>query len=93
MPRRNKRILKYKKKQNKMIKKDKYTINMAKRGYANAQYNLGYMYSYGKGVKQNYSEAVKWYRLAAEQGNAKTQSNLNYMYEHGEGVCKTTLEQ
>jgi uncharacterized protein len=28
------------------------------------------MYDNGDGVIQDYAEAVKWYRLAAEQGNA-----------------------
>jgi uncharacterized protein len=28
------------------------------------------MYKNGNGVIQDYAEAVKWYRLAAEQGNA-----------------------
>lgn len=34
----------------------------------------------------NYSEAVKWYRKAAEQGNNKAQYNLGYCYECGLGV-------
>ncbi|MHC8508807.1 MAG: SEL1-like repeat protein [Rhodospirillales bacterium] len=29
--------------------------------------NLGSIYDNGKGVSQNYAEAVKWYRAAAEQ--------------------------
>ncbi len=33
-----------------------------------AQYNLGGMYATGGGVPQDYQEAVRWYRLAAEQG-------------------------
>ena len=40
----------------------------AEQGDAAAQYNLGWMYRFGKGVQQNYSKAVKWYRKAAEQG-------------------------
>jgi TPR repeat protein len=50
------------------------------------QVKLGYMYSTGKGVKQDYEEAVKWYRKAAEQGNDYGQNNLAWMYEHGTGV-------
>jgi uncharacterized protein len=38
------------------------------------------------GVPQNYTEAVKWYRKAAEQGNADAQSNLGLMYYNGYGV-------
>jgi TPR repeat protein len=35
--------------------------------YAAAQNNLGFMYANGQGVAQDYSEALKWYRLAAAQ--------------------------
>jgi hypothetical protein len=44
------------------------------------------MYARGQGVPQNYAEAVRWYRLAAEQGNAPAQNNLGVMYAKGEGV-------
>jgi len=44
------------------------------------------MYHHGKGVQQNYSEAVKWFQLAAEQGLAKAQYNLGAMYGNGKGV-------
>ena len=41
---------------------------LAKRGDADAQYNLGQMHRKGEGVPQDYKTAVKWYTLAAEQG-------------------------
>ena len=44
------------------------------------------MYYSGQGVPQDYSEAVKWYRLAAEQEYARAQNNLGVMYERGQGV-------
>ena len=41
----------------------------AKKGNAVARYNLGAMYSvYNRGLLQDYKEAMKWYRLAADQG-------------------------
>lgn len=40
----------------------------AEKGNTKAQNNLGSMYLQGRGVGQNYSEAMKWYRKAAEQG-------------------------
>ncbi len=43
---------------------------LAKQGDADAQYNLVIMYSSGEGVPQDYAEAVRWYRKAAEQGDA-----------------------
>ena len=51
----------------------------ADQGDASAQYNLGVMYHFGKGVPQNYAEAAKWYRLAADQGNANAQHSLGLM--------------
>ena len=59
---------------------------LAKQGNAHAQFNLGLMYQYGKGVSQNDKTAVKWYRLAARQGDAHAQYNLGIMYEKGKGV-------
>ena len=44
------------------------------------------MYTNGEGVPQDYQEAGKWYRLAAEQGYAAAQSNLGVRYTNGEGV-------
>ena len=46
---------------------------LAEHGLAEAQHNLGVMYSKGQGVPQDDAEAVKWYRLAAEQGYARAQ--------------------
>ena len=61
---------------------------LAEQGNANAQYNLGAMYTKGKGVSQDYKTAVKWYRLAAKQGFALAQGNLGAMYAFGNGVLK-----
>ncbi len=51
-------------------------IQQASQGNAAAQYNLGVMYANGRGVPQDYVQAMKWYRLAADQGDAKAQFNL-----------------
>ena len=55
-------------------------------GRKDAQYNLGFMYSSGKGVAQNYVEAANWFRLAADQGHARSQYALGSMYFNGWGV-------
>lgn len=57
-----------------------------------AQNGLGAMYYSGRGATQNYQEAVKWFRLAAEQGLAKAQFNLGVMYELGQGVTQNYEE-
>ena len=46
----------------------------------------------GRGVPQDYAEAVKWYRLAAEQGNATAQNNLGFMHYEGRGVPQDDVQ-
>ena len=58
----------------------------AEQGDADAQFRLGEMYKYGRGIRQDDEEAVKWYRQAAEQGHAAAQKKLGWMYANGRGV-------
>jgi TPR repeat protein len=44
------------------------------------------MYANGEGVPQDNTEAVRWFRLAAEQGMAEAQTSLGVRYALGEGV-------
>jgi len=53
----------------------------AEAGDAEAQVCLGFAYHYGGGVSQDFQQAVKWYRKAAEQGNAAAQSALRALEE------------
>jgi TPR repeat protein len=64
----------------------------AESGDAEAQNNLGVMYYKGLGVPEDYAEAVKWYRLAADQGDAEAQFNLGVMYHDGRGVSQDYAE-
>ncbi len=48
----------------------KISLPLAEQGNADAQSILGEMYDDGQGFAQDYAEAVKWYRKAAEQGQA-----------------------
>ncbi len=48
----------------------------ADKGQPAAQSELGYMYEDGLGVAIDLSEAVRWYRLAAEQGDPYSQTRL-----------------
>jgi TPR repeat protein len=50
------------------------------------------MYRRGQGVPQDYTEAARWYRKAAEQGDASAQCNLGYMYDRGRGVPQDYAE-
>ena len=47
------------------------TLQLAEQGDATAQFNLGTMYDSGRGVRQDYAEAFRWYRKVAEQGVAE----------------------
>ena len=61
-------------------------IKSAKKRDAGAQYNLGLMYYYGRGVPQNYEKAIDWFTKSAEQDNAWAQNNLGLMYDNGRGA-------
>jgi TPR repeat protein len=50
------------------------------------------MYENGRGVPQDYSEAARWYRIAAEQGVAYAQNNLGILYQRGRGVQQSYAE-
>ena len=50
------------------------------------------MYDTGAGVPQDDTEAVRWFRLAADQGNASAQVNLGVMYDTGAGVPQDDTE-
>src|SRR5260370_31980389 len=47
------------------------------------------MYSRGKGVPQDYGEAVRWYGKSAEQGSTKAEYNLSSMYRMAREFLKT----
>jgi len=64
----------------------------AQQGEAAAQSNLGIMYMNGRGVAQDYKEAVRWSLLAAQQGDAKAQLHLGFMYYNGRGVAQDYKE-
>jgi uncharacterized protein len=44
------------------------------------------MFANGHGVAQDYAEAMKWYRKAAEKGDPEAEARLGLMYHDGESV-------
>ena len=58
----------------------------AKHGDARAQTNLGRMYYNGRGLGQDYQQALLLFRQAADQGFTSAQFNLGVMYDNGQGV-------
>tara|TARA_Y100000589_G_C26976877_1_gene556914 strand:- start:65 stop:787 length:723 start_codon:yes stop_codon:yes gene_type:complete len=61
-------------------------------GDADAQFELAGLYAEGNGVKQNLTEAVKWYRKAAEQGHDGAQYKLGLSYQNGKGVPQSDTD-
>jgi hypothetical protein len=53
---------------------------------AETQFHRGGLYETGKGVPQDYAQAVLWYRKAAEQNLAIAQYRLGVLYANGVGV-------
>lgn len=64
----------------------------AERGDPGAQYLLGLMHNWGRGVPQDYFAAVSWYHRAAEQGVAVAQTLLAAMHENGDGVPQNPIQ-
>jgi len=64
----------------------------ANQGDAPAQNDLGVMYHDGKGVPQDYKQAVNWYAKAANLNYAPAQFNLGNMYHDGDGVPQDYIQ-
>jgi TPR repeat protein len=56
---------------------------LAEQGDSEARNNLGLCRQYGYGTPQDYQEAAKWFRRAAESGLATGQFNLGGLYYEG----------
>ena len=55
--------------------------SLADQGDVFFQYELGQNYYLGRnGLKENYTEAAKWFRKAADQGHSHAQYSLGWMY-------------
>ena len=61
---------------------------MANNGDADAQFNLGRLYEYGRGVAKDPVQAQQWFLKAAQQKNADASYHLGFRYETGRGVRK-----
>lgn len=63
----------------------------AEKGDADAQNKLGDYYN-EEGAEQDLTEAVKWYRKAAEQNHDRAQLSLGQHYAYGHGVKQNPVE-
>ena len=65
-----------------------YFQSAAENGDAEAQNELGVMYSRGQGTEKDDAKAIELYQKSAEQGYAIAQSNMGFRYRDGNGVEK-----
>jgi TPR repeat protein len=61
-------------------------------GDAKAQYSLGVAYANGYGVSEDKSEAMRWWRKAADQGYIKAEFRLGVAYDLSDGVPRDEAE-
>jgi localization factor PodJL len=60
----------------------------AKKGDPLAFFEIGAVYTEGRGVKADLAEAAKWYQKAADAGIAPAEYRLASLYEKGTGVAR-----
>ena len=66
-------------------------VARAEAGDPQSQFALGWMYGIGDGVPQDFAEAMRWFRLAADQGYAPAQFSLGWRYQLGVGVPQDNI--
>ena len=70
-----------------------YYSQAAERGNAHAQSCLGWMFQYGKGVIQDYIEAARWYKKAAEQGDTDAKKKIEEIERTKTEDARRKMEQ
>jgi uncharacterized protein len=58
---------------------------LAEKGDADAQYNIGWMYMNGYGLRVNDSLALEWWQKAADQGHSDASFSIGMLYSLGDG--------
>lgn len=61
---------------------------IAEQGDADAQYNLGWMYVNGYGLRVNDSLALDWWKKASRQGHVDASFSIAMLYSLGEGEVR-----
>jgi TPR repeat protein len=79
-----------------IVSREAEPVDPLDEGSPYAQYELGRAYEKGEGVPQDFTEAAKWYRKAAEQGSSLGSSismpKLARLYRDGRGVPQNFAE-
>jgi hypothetical protein len=65
----------------------------AERGDRAAQYNLGRLYSQGRGAAPDVSLAIVWFRKAADQGDARARARLDALLAPDAGAAPAPTSQ
>lgn len=61
---------------------------LAERGYAEAQYHIGWLYANGNGLAVDIERALAWWMRAAAGGHADAEFAVGLAYTTGEGIKK-----
>ena len=67
-------------------------LGLAQRGHAGAEFMLGAMYFYGKGVPRNDAIAAIWFHKAAIKGDASGQLAFGSLHIRGLGVRQNLVK-
>jgi len=65
---------------------------LAEEGDADAQYNIGWMYMNGYGLRVNDSLALEWWEKAADQGHSDASFSIGMLYSLGDGEISKDSE-
>lgn len=66
---------------------------LAKAGDAEAQYNIGWMYLNGYGLRVDDRQALQWWELASEQGHTDATFSIAMLYNLGEGNVQKDIDK
>ena len=64
----------------------------AGKGDPEAQYYLGKLYEKGKGIKEDFQEALYWYNESAKKNNSNALYRISQIYFEGERGIKKILK-
>ena len=64
------------------------SAELAEKGMSEAEHQIGYMFYYGKCLKKDINEAVKWYQLGVKKNNPASLFAMGNKYRLGQVVQK-----
>jgi hypothetical protein len=67
-------------------------VRRAEQGDAQARFEAGGRYYFGRGTAIDFAEAARWWRLAALQEHARSQTALAFLFRDGKGVAADDAE-